>query len=137
MIKVVFNPSYGLLILNPNTGELYPNPNSQALFPNNEDARYFKFMGKLLGKAMYEGITVEPRFAQFFLRRLIGKQNSLSDLKSLDPELYKQLNFLKSYRDGPVEDLGLYFTTSDECTVTGAQKDVDLIPGGSETPVTD
>lgn len=40
---------------------------------------------------MYEGITLEPRFAEFFLRRLIGKQNSLNDLKSLDMELYKQM----------------------------------------------
>lgn len=33
---------------------------------------------------MYEGITLEPKFADFFLRKLIGKGNSLNDLKSLD-----------------------------------------------------
>ena len=55
----------------------------------NSDVKYFNFLGKILGKAMYEGITLEPKFADFFLRRLIGKPNTLNDLKSLDPELYK------------------------------------------------
>ena len=58
---------------------------------------------------MYEGITVEPQFADFFLRKLIGKQNSLNDLKSLDEDLYKQLNFVKNYVAGPVADMMLTF----------------------------
>jgi ubiquitin-protein ligase E3 C len=55
----------------------------------NKDTKYFSFLGRLLGKAMYDGITIDPKFADFFLRKLIGKQNSLNDLKSLDPDLYK------------------------------------------------
>ena len=70
--------------------DLYPNAQSHLLF-GKYDTEYFNFLGRLLGKAMYEGITLEPRFADFFLRKLIGKQNSLNDLKSLDPELYKSL----------------------------------------------
>ena len=58
---------------------------------------------------MYEGITVEPQFADFFLRKLIGKQNSLNDLKSLDEDLYKQLNFIKNYSEGSVADMMLTF----------------------------
>lgn len=84
---------------------------------------------------MYEGITIEPKFADFFLRKLIGKQNSLNDLKSLDPELFKQLKFLKSY-DGNIEDLSLTFSISDENEVTGERKEVDLVPDGSNIPVT-
>jgi ubiquitin-protein ligase E3 C len=86
---------------------------------------------------MYEGITVEPQFADFFLRKLIGKQNSLNDLRSLDEGLYKQLNFVKTYSEGPVEDMMLTFQTSDEDHVTGEAHDVDLIPNGSETTVND
>ena len=33
--------------------------------------------------------------------------------------------------------MGLYFTTLDECNVTGVSKDINLIPKGSETQVTD
>lgn len=52
--------------------ELYPNAQSSILF-GKHDIDYFNFLGKLLGKAMYEGITLEPKFADFFLRKLIGK----------------------------------------------------------------
>jgi len=52
--------------------ELYPNAQSHMLFPKN-DLNYFSYLGRVLGKAMYEGITLEPKFADFFLRKLIGK----------------------------------------------------------------
>lgn len=84
---------------------------------------------------MYEGITIEPKFTDFFLRKLIGKQNSLNDLKSLDPELFKQLCFLRTY-EGDVEDMCLTFSVSDENEVTGERKEVDLIPDGSNVAVT-
>jgi hypothetical protein len=89
----------------------------------------------LLGKALYEGITLEPRFAAFFLRRLIGKQNSLNDLRSLDPELFKQMTLMRTY-EGDVEDLMLTFQVTDENEVTGERKEVYLIPNGSAIPVT-
>jgi len=71
------------------------------------------------------------------LRKLIGKQNSLNDLKSLDEGLYKQLNFLRTYTDGPVADMMLTFQTSDEDHSTGQAFDVNLIPNGSEIAVND
>jgi ubiquitin-protein ligase E3 C len=98
------------------------------------DTDYFNFLGKILGKAMYEGITLEPKFADFFLRKLIGKPSSLNDLKSLDPELYKQLVFMRNY-DGNVEDLSLTFSVADENEVTGERREVDLIPNGSQIVV--
>jgi ubiquitin-protein ligase E3 C len=58
-------------------------------------------------------------------------------LKSLDYELYKQLNFIRNYSDGPVEDMGLFFTTVDENPLTGTTEDIELVPGGSELAVTD
>lgn len=76
---------------------------------------------------MYEGITLEPRFAEFFLRRLIGKQNSLNDLKSLDMELYKQMTMMRTY-EGDAEDLMLTFSVTDENEITGERREVDLIP---------
>jgi ubiquitin-protein ligase E3 C len=58
-VKVVFNPNYGLFILTPGK-ELYPNAKSEYLFSKGEDVQIYRFLGRLLGKAMYEGITVEP-----------------------------------------------------------------------------
>ena len=71
------------------------------------------------------------------MRKLIGKQNSLNDLKSLDAELFKQLSFLKTYKDGPIEDLSLFFSVDDKDEVTGESHAVELLPGGAEIPVDD
>ena len=59
----------------------------------------------------------------------------MNDLKSLDPELYKQLLFLKTY-DGNLEDLMLSFNVSDENELTGEKREVELFAGGSSVPVT-
>lgn len=69
---------------------------------------FFRFLGRILGKAVFDGITVDPQFALFFIKKLISKSNSLNDLKSLDFELYKHLNFLREYGDD-IGDLELYF----------------------------
>lgn len=56
-------------------------------------------------------MLVELPFAGFFLSKLLGTSADVDihHLASLDPEVYKNLLFLKSY-DGDVEELGLNFT---------------------------
>jgi len=85
---------------------------------------------------MYEGITVEPQFAQFFLKHLMGKQNSLNDLKSLDRELFNSLNFLKNYTDGDIEDLEMYFCLDEKDELTAKTTEICLIPNGNQIKVT-
>lgn len=58
----------------------------------------------------------------------------VDDLASLDPELYKGLLSLKNY-DGNVEDLSLDFTST-HLDTNGKSVVVDLIPNGSNIPVT-
>lgn len=58
---------------------------------------------------------------------------AVDDLSSLDPELYKGLLAVKNY-DGNVEDLSLDFTSTH--MENGRSVNVDLIPGGSNIPVT-
>lgn len=62
-------------------------------------------------KALYENMLVELPFASFFLSKLLGTSADVDihHLASLDPEMYKNLLFLKSY-EGDVEELGLNFT---------------------------
>lgn len=58
LIEIVFNPDYGLFVLTPEK-ELFPNTNSRMLF-GQEDLNFYRFLGRILGKAVYEGITVNP-----------------------------------------------------------------------------
>lgn len=63
----------------------------------------------------------------------LGKQSFLDDLASLDPDLYHGLIFLKHYTGDP-EELSLNFTVAEE--EFGVTRTVDLIPNGSNIPVT-
>ncbi|TFK19059.1 ubiquitin protein ligase [Coprinopsis marcescibilis] len=129
LCKEVFDTDRGLWLAN-KENELYPNPHSYAT--ESHSLNWYRFIGRVLGKAMYEGILVDVAFAGFFLARWLGKQSFLDDLASLDPELYRGLVFLKHY-DNP-EELALNFTIAvDELGVT---KDVELVPGGSNLSVT-
>ena len=68
--------------------------------------------GRVLGKALYENLLVELPLASFFLSKLLGQtlvNVDIDHLHSLDPELHKNLLYLKTY-DGDVQDLGLDFT---------------------------
>jgi len=123
-----FNPQYGLFSVTSDQC-LYPNPASELFF-GKEHLGMFFLVGRILGKAIYERITVEPKFAEFFLRKMVGKYNFLEDLKSLDKEVYQNLKFLKNYQ-GNAEDLSLNFVVTN---VDGSE--VELIPKGREKSVT-
>ena len=115
---------------------MYPNPSSGAAH-GSDHITLFEFLGRILGKALYEGITVGPQFAHFFLSHLRGDYNylnMLSDLSTMDPQLYTNILFLKTY-DGHAEDLCLTFTVSVDDF--GGKKEIPLMPNGTNIEVTD
>ncbi|KAI1100921.1 hypothetical protein F4804DRAFT_27727 [Jackrogersella minutella] len=95
-------------------------------------ARRYEFLGRVVGKCMYEGILIDKAFAGFFLLKwsasgqgsLTDYRANLNDLRDLDPELYQGLINLKNYA-GKVVDLSLDFTITDE--VTGPDGEVRTI----------
>lgn len=48
----------------------------------------FMIMGKILAKAIYEDILIEPILSRLFLNLIIGKDNDFKELAFLDPELH-------------------------------------------------
>ncbi|KAI0090858.1 HECT-domain-containing protein [Irpex rosettiformis] len=130
LCKEVFDTDRGLWLAN-KEHELYPNPHSYA--KESHSLSWYRFIGRILGKALYDGILVDVAFAGFFLAKWLGKQSFLDDLATLDPELYNGLIFLKHY-DGNPEDLSLNFAVAlDEFGVT---KTIPLIPNGDKIAVT-
>eukprot|EP00750_Incisomonas_marina_P014536 INCI17683.1.p1 GENE.INCI17683.1~~INCI17683.1.p1 ORF type:complete len:1159 (+),score=184.34 INCI17683.1:231-3707(+) len=131
--NLCFNPAYALFCgIKGDSEQLYPNSASEFVH-GREHLAFFEFLGAILGKALFEGIVVQPTFAHFFLRRLLGKHNFLDDLQSLDDELYSNLIALKTMDPEDIEDMGLDFTVSD--STLGKQTVVDLVPGGSHITV--
>ncbi|BDD59438.1 hypothetical protein MPDQ_002997 [Monascus purpureus] len=112
--------------------------------------RRYEFLGRIIGKCLYEGILVDVNFAPFFLLKwaLTGGTGSaqkesayranLNDLKDLDEGLYQGLLQLKNY-PGDVEDFSLNFTVTDTIPLSNSRNKTitrDLKPDGSNTPVT-
>ncbi|EGE85603.1 hypothetical protein RJZ56_006866 [Blastomyces dermatitidis] len=118
----------------------------------------YEFLGRIIGKCLYEGILVDVSFAGFFLLKwaLTGGTSSarkessyranLNDVRDLDESLYQGLLQLKNY-PGDVEDFSLNFTLTDTIDIPIEKPDGttetitesitrDLKPHGSEIPVT-
>ncbi|XP_076828121.1 ubiquitin-protein ligase E3C [Brachyhypopomus gauderio] len=133
LLKSGFNPNQGFFRTT-NEGLLYPSPTAEMLI-GGSFTRHYYFLGRILGKALYENMLVELPFASFFLSKLLGTSADVDihHLASLDPEMYRNLLFLKSY-EGDVEDLGLNFTVVNNDL--GEAQVVELKPGGKDIPVT-
>lgn len=93
LMQTGFNPEYGFF---KTTSQqlLYPNPDAICAQP--DYLKHFHFLGRMLGKIIYESMMVELPLADFFLCKLLNRYNSDVDiyhLESLDPELYKYETF--------------------------------------------
>ena len=98
---------------------------------------HYEFLGRVLGKAVYESILVEPQFCLPFLNQLLGKVNTIEDLKNYDEEYYNNLSKLRHYTAEEIDSLGLAF----ELTVGGTSpnsspRTVDLVRSGHSIAVT-
>lgn len=113
---------------------MYPNPSSKFVH-GTDHVVLFEFLGRILGKALYENITIQPQFAHLFLSFLRGDHtylHLLTDLGTIDPQLYGNLMFLKSY-DGDVSDLCLTFTVAND---DFGVSEVPLVANGENIEVT-
>ena len=132
----MFDPSYGLFSLT-TQNFIYPNPSAVKLYDEREIDHLFSFIGRVLGKALFENITLQPQFAHFYLAFMHGRYNFanlINDLSTLDAELFRNLMFLKSYQ-GDIADLSLTFSVGD-ASLGERDCEVDLLPGGSRIAVT-
>ena len=52
---------------------------SDISMPGMDEDRLFEFLGRVLGKALAEGVVVQPQFARFFLAKLLHKPTHMHD----------------------------------------------------------
>ena len=114
--------------------------------------KQYEFLGRVVGKCLYEGILIDVRFAGFFLLKwaLTGGTTSatnetayrptLNDMRDMDPDIYHHLLALKNWTGNVEEDFGLNFTITDNMTIDDKgntfSKTRELIQNGANTPVT-
>lgn len=105
--------------------------------------KHYEFLGRVVGKCLYEGILVDISFAGFFLLKWAasgtagGYKANINDLRDLDESLYQGLLQVKNYA-GNVEDFSLDFTITDTVNIPGSPTVAitrDLMANGSSITV--
>ncbi|PIK46481.1 putative ubiquitin-protein ligase E3C-like, partial [Apostichopus japonicus] len=132
LLQTAFDPNRGFF-KSTEDSLLYPNPQAAMLEPDFKEHYYF--IGRILGKVLYENLLVELPLASFFLSKILQRHSDVDihHLASLDPIMYKNLLSLKDY-EGDVADLDLNFTVVDDNL--GEAKVYELKPGGEKIQVT-
>lgn len=75
--KEIFNPHYALFTPS-STGSTYqPRPDS---YVNSNHLFFFKFIGRMVGKALHDGYLLDAYFTPAFYKHILGKPLSLNDL---------------------------------------------------------
>lgn len=110
-----------------------PNPKSRV---QPDHLRYFKFVGRVVGKALFEGCSVECYFVRSMYKMMIGQRLSFTDLEDLDHHLYDGLKWCLEAERTAEEVDSLYETFCVDVEHFGRKEVVDLIPGGRDTSLT-
>lgn len=131
LAREIFNENYALFRSTHDGVTFQPNPLS---YVNKDHLDYFRFVGRIIGKAVCDGHLLDAHFTRSFYKHMLGVPVTYHDVEGMDPEYYKNLQQILEY---PLDDLGLDLTFSAEASVFGQVEIVDLIPDGRNIPVTD
>ncbi|OJA08666.1 hypothetical protein AZE42_01166 [Rhizopogon vesiculosus] len=105
-----------------------PNKNSWV---NPEHLSFFKFVGRIIGKAIYDGRLLDAYFAKSIYRQLLGKPVDYRDVEWVDPEYYNSLCWILDNDPTPLD-----LTFSVEADEFGVNRIFTLKDGGESIPVT-
>lgn len=129
--RQMFNPNYALFIpVSSDRTTFHPNKLSGI---NDEHLRFFKFIGRVIGKALYEGRLLDCYFSRAVYKRILGNSVSVKDMESFDPDYYKSLVWMLN--NDITEIITETFSVEDD--EFGKITVVDLVPNGRNIPVTE
>merc|ERR1712142_1151143 len=130
--REIFNPNYALFKSSPGDRVTYTIYEQSQTNPNHLD--YFKFVGRVIAKAIYDNKHLECYFTRSFYKHILAKSVKYTDMESEDYEFYKGLDFLMEHQ---VADLGYDLSFATEIQEFGVTEIRDLIPNGRNINVTE
>ncbi|PMD45728.1 hypothetical protein L207DRAFT_578634 [Hyaloscypha variabilis F] len=129
--RQMFDPGYALFIpVSSDRTTFHPNQLSSI---NEEHLMFFKFIGRIIGKALYEGRVLDCHFSRAVYKRILGKAVSVKDMESLDPDYYKSLVWML---ENDITDI-ITETFSVDNDKFGVVETIDFIPNGRNIAVTE
>ncbi|OLL25644.1 E3 ubiquitin-protein ligase TOM1-like, partial [Neolecta irregularis DAH-3] len=131
LARQMFNPDYALFTpVASDRTTFHPNRTSAI---NPEHLSFFKFVGRIIGKALYDGRLLDCHFSRAVYKHILGKPVALKDIETLDLDYYKSLQWML---ENDITDI-ITETFSIESDEYGERKIVDLIPNGRSITVTE
>jgi len=128
--RQMFDPGYALFIpVSSDRTTFHPNQLSSI---NEEHLMFFKFIGRIIGKALYEGRVLDCHFSRAVYKRILGKSVNVKDMESLDPEYYKSLTWMLEH---DITDV-ISETFSVDNDKFGVVETIDFIENGRNVAVT-
>ncbi|KAI8081696.1 uncharacterized protein BX664DRAFT_376387, partial [Halteromyces radiatus] len=131
LARQMFDPNYALFIASA-ADKLTYQPN-RASWVNSDHLSFFKFVGRVIGKAIYDGRLLDAYFTRSFYKHILNRSVDYRDVEAVDPEYYKSLVWIL---DNDITDI-IDLTFSMEMDDFGTTKVIDLKPGGRDIPVTE
>mmetsp|Transcript_14088 Transcript_14088/g.20124 ORF Transcript_14088/g.20124 Transcript_14088/m.20124 type:complete len:3340 (-) Transcript_14088:211-10230(-) len=131
LAKEMFDPNYALFTSTEDGCTFQPNQRSDI---NPDHLTYFRFVGRIVGKAVVDGFLLDAHFTRSLYKHMLGIKPTHHDMQAIDPDYYKNLKMILEYN---LEDLGLDLTFSTEVHSFGESQVIDLLPNGRNKRVTE
>lgn len=126
----MFNPFYCLFEYSAHDNyTLQINPHSGI---NPEHLNYFKFIGRVVGLAIFHRRFLDSFFIGAFYKMMLRKKVTINDMEGVDEEYHKNLTWM--LENDITDILDQTFSVDDE--QFGETQTIDLKPGGRDIPVT-
>ncbi|KNE58375.1 hypothetical protein, variant [Allomyces macrogynus ATCC 38327] len=127
----MFNPDYGLFeYAESDKRTLKINPKSAV---NPEHLTYFRFIGRVVGLAIFHGFFLDALFVGSFYKTILKQKITVSDMESFDAAHYRSLKWML---ENDITDV-LDETMSTEDHRFGEVVTINLVPGGRDIAVTE
>ncbi|RLN00081.1 E3 ubiquitin-protein ligase UPL1-like isoform X2 [Panicum miliaceum] len=135
--RVIFDKGALLFTTVGNDLTFQPNPNSVY---QTEHLSYFKFVGRVVGKALFDGQLLDAHFTRSFYKHILGAKVTYHDIEAIDPAYYKNLKWMLENDIIDVLDLTFSMDADEEKLILYEKAEVtdcELIPGGRNIRVTE
>uniref|UniRef100_A0A1D1YWP9 HECT-type E3 ubiquitin transferase n=1 Tax=Anthurium amnicola TaxID=1678845 RepID=A0A1D1YWP9_9ARAE len=135
--RVIFDKGALLFTTVGNESTFQPNPNS-VIQP--EHLSYFKFVGRVVGKALFDGQLLDVHFTRSFYKHILGVKVTYHDIEAVDPDYFKNLKWMLENDISDVLDLTFSMDADEEALILYERAEVtdyELIKDGRNTRVTE
>ncbi|GMH72160.1 hypothetical protein TrRE_jg1860, partial [Triparma retinervis] len=131
----VFHPDFGLWQYSA-VNQMCMQINASSGVANGDHLRYFRFIGRVLGKALFDSQIIPSHMIRHLYKHILGWPLMFDDIEMIDTSVHRSLQQVLEYAKGgaDVEDLCLDFTVTEE--MLGESKVIPLVEGGEDMDVT-